>query len=226
MKILIVDSNIESGIGSADLVRFFRAPLGLQVQVRRGPQRDLPQDPSAYGGIVLSGSLTRATDSSPWVSDLENFTLKVIQKKIPLLGVCFGHQIIARALGGLEYVGKGKTPEFGWTKLEVQNKSQLFDGLPDRFYSFSSHYDEVKRLPPGSKLLATSELCPVQAFEGLESPFWGIQFHPEKFLEDVQGDYKKQKKQGIFLNPHKGDSLFSPVVGKKIFENFLGVLGK
>jgi len=98
----------------------------------------------------------------------------------PVLGICFGHQLIARALGGIvERHVKG--PEAGTVEVELTDAGQrdpLFAGLPVRFGVQQGHEDHVARLPPGAVLLARNDHTPVQAFA--HGPMLrAIQFHPE-----------------------------------------------
>lgn len=226
MKLLIIDNNILPHFwGSPDLCYYVRSP-GFTLHVRRGPQDDLPADPKKYDRILISGSLTSANDTSPWTHRLEDFIRRAVQEKIPMLGVCFGHQMIARSLGGADFVRKAQIPEFGWSQIDVKHPTPLFDGLPKSFHSYSSHFDEVSRLPKDFKLLASSEVCPIQAFEVDHLPVFGIQFHPERSFEQGQQAYLGHKKKGLhkyFLNYKRAEKLYSEAVAEKIFGNFLKI---
>lgn len=227
MKILVIDNNIDLDCwGSRDLCREVTQLSNTNtVYVRRGPQQDLPSSVRSFDRIIVSGSKSSAFENKPWVEDLMAYMKKAIDAQIPLLGICFGHQILARALSGtLNCLGKAKTPEFGWTEIQIQQDSNLTAGLPKNFYSFSAHFEEVTQLPQGTRTLAQSKNCQIQAFEVEGARAFGLQFHPEKPREEGLRILQQRKKLGsprhLFLD-RRGESLYDPTVGKIIFENFL-----
>jgi GMP synthase (glutamine-hydrolysing) len=126
--------------------------------------------------IILSGGPSSVTLG-------QNFVSEEIVKRVsagwdvPLLGVCYGHQLIAYALGGK--VEKGKSAEYGLGKITVDNEDLLFKGVPKEFTAWVSHFDEVKALPKGFVALAHSETCAVEAMRHKERRIFGTQFHPE-----------------------------------------------
>lgn len=226
MKVLIIDNNVmRESWGSSDLKNFALKNPSHEAFVRRGPHNDLPDSIRAYDKLILSGSLTSCFHEASWVTKLDDLIREALNLGKPMLGVCFGHQSIVRALGGTKYLGKGHTPEYGWTKIErVEKESKLFEGLPNQFYSFSSHLEEVSELPLGLKLLAKSELCGIQAYELSGKPVFGIQFHPEKDLESSKKsivDKLKSKDAKFVLHPKESEKLYNAEVGEKIFGNFL-----
>ncbi len=224
MKILIVDNNIDPKCwGASDLTRFAAQVAGATVVVRRAPHDDLPKSIDRYDRIVVSGSMTSALDEAPWISNLDSLIKQALDRKKPLLGVCYGHQRLAAVLGGKQILRKSATPEFGWTRIELTAPSALFKGIDEVFHSSSSHFDEVKQTPPGTKLLASSEGCEVQAYEVVGAPVFGIQFHPEKTLTEGNESIESRRKKGepkVLLNPDSGHKLFDAKVGQTLFGNF------
>ncbi len=224
MRILVIDNNIDPKCwGAADLTRFARKAPGATVYVRRAPDGDLPESVHRFDRIVISGSKTSALDGSPWVGRLEALIREAIDAGKPVLGVCYGHQMLARALGGEDHVRRAALGEIGWTRIEMTAESRLFRGLPRVFHSFSSHFDEVARLPQGMKLVARSERCGIQACELEGRPVFGIQFHPEKELSETPATFENHRKQGhshLLLNEDEGKRLYDPGVGETIFRNF------
>lgn len=226
MKILIVDNNIDpNSWGSPDLRRHARLAQGATQWVRRGPANDLPETPEGFDRIIVSGSKASCLEESPWVKKLLEFMEASLHKKIPLLGVCFGHQLLARALGGIKQVGPAGQPEYGWIEITLTNPHPLFEGLSNRFHTFSSHVEEVKELPPGTRLLASSKGCQIQAFEMNHQTAFGVQFHPEKSIQSandvLQSIAKAGRPKEWIFNANQGTRLFSSAVGEKIFSNFL-----
>jgi len=228
MKILIIDNNIDKECwGSPDLCRMAQlAPQKNSIQnsifVRRAPQEDLPKSPLGFDRVIVSGSKTSALEDAPWIDQLLDFINKTIELRIPFLGVCYGHQALARALGGKDFVRKSSTPETGWTKIQILEPSTLFKGLPSSFYSFSAHLEEISDLPSGMKRLAFSEGCRIQACQLENFPVFGIQFHPEKNLEGAKRILaQKSKRELPLLNPHRSEELYNPKIGELLFKNFL-----
>lgn len=225
MKILIVDNNINpADRGASDLRKFALKIPGATVVVRRGPENDLPKNLEGFDRILISGSKTSILDTSEWTQKLEGLVKKVLSLRKPLLGVCYGHQIIARAIGGISSVRVGSTPEYGWTQIERTAHAPLFNGLPDRFWSFSAHREEVSVLPQGLRAFAKSDVCAIQAFEVEGHPAYGIQFHPEWDLEAGEKTLAERKKKGEpSLHPGEGKKLFDPKIGEIVYGNFFSL---
>jgi GMP synthase (glutamine-hydrolysing) len=228
MKVLIIDNTIDlDSWGSPELRHLAQLAPGVTIHTRRAPHGDLPASPRGYDRVILSGSKTSALDDAPWIESLHRFVGRTLDESIPFLGVCFGHQTLARVVSGLSSVCRNaETPEIGWTKIEVVGESALFDGLPRQFYSFSSHYQEVGKLHPSLKNFARSPDCAVQAFQLEGKPVYGIQFHPEKDIPSADKTFAEKKKSPLTKNDrllHAGQSkkYFNPSIGETIFKNFL-----
>ncbi|MCI0497066.1 MAG: gamma-glutamyl-gamma-aminobutyrate hydrolase family protein, partial [Thermoplasmata archaeon] len=98
--------------------------------------------------------------------------------RFPVLGICAGHQFMARHFGGS--VALAKVPEFGAIDLTIIERGTILAGIPhDAITVWESHNDEVVEIPEGFDLLASSESCRVQAIENAERGLFGLQFHPE-----------------------------------------------
>lgn len=224
MRILVIDSNIDRDCwGSQDLTPFLRKTTGTLIETRRAPQKDFPKH-FDYDRVILSGSLTPALDFSAWTESFCSFIVQLVDKGIPILGICYGHQMIARALFGKEFVRKAEKPEFGWTRLKKTASSSILKGLPKEFISFSSHYDEVYQLSDQVVHLCESERCKYQAFQLPNKPVYSIQFHPEKGVSEGKKTFSELKGRGEerhFLGQEKD---FDPKIGKQIFSNFLTAL--
>jgi len=233
MRILLVDNTLDpDSWGSAELVRSIHQSSPGTIWVRRAPHEDLPvlESLARFDRIVLSGSRTAATESAPWISQLDELIRHCLDRSIPMLGVCYGHQSIARVLGsqhGSLNVRRSATPEIRWTKIRRmpgRTGRDLLDGLPETFHSFSVHYDEVIALPPRATLLAQSDRCAIQAYALDDKPVFGIQFHPEREVEAGEKTLQASAKKKLnfpLLNPGSGKKLHSPEVAKTIFGNFL-----
>jgi len=235
MKILIIDNNrMPSSFGSRNLVSWTMktAPLGSEILVRRAPDQDLPAVDKAFDAIVISGSMTSCLDESEsWVKPYDAFVTAHIQKDTAMLGVCYGHQTIARCL----YRMHGQEPkmrvsplaEFGWQTIKITEKTAIFEGLKESFVTYESHFEEIHGLPPGTKKFAESNHCEYQGFELLGKPVFGIQFHPEYTIQEGEESLANKIKKGVpsewIFNPGKGEKLYDENVGKVIFGNFFRI---
>ena len=123
-------------------------------------------------GIVLSGG-----PSSVYDEGSPPFNAQVLESGKPLLGLCYGHQLLCHSLGGR--VEPGETMEFGAAVLEVESPSGVLRGLGSRERIWMSHRDTVNSLPPGFRALASTEDCPIAAMADDERKIYGMQFHPE-----------------------------------------------
>lgn len=97
----------------------------------------------------------------------------------PLLGICLGHQLIAKHFGGR--IRKGVSGEYSYTSLELDTGSVLFKEVPRSIRVWSSHRDEVSKMPNGFRITAFSGMCQVEAMEHASKPIYSVQFHPEVY---------------------------------------------
>ncbi len=134
-------------------------------------------------GLVLSGGAPRVgIDPGKMGRNGEYLD----QVEAPILGICAGHQFMAKHFGG--DAAPSAVPEFGKAVLTVKQPDVLFEGLPASFEVWESHNDEVSALPEGFEALASSPNCKVQAMRSLKRPLFGLQFHPE--VENTQHGYE------------------------------------
>lgn len=127
---------------------------------------------SKYAGLVLSGGPRDLSETSELKIDV-----RVFDMGIPVLGICYGLQLVASLLGGK--VEAKKDREYGPTDVSVSNNSVLFKGLSSHELTWMSHRDQVTRIPKGFKVTCKSSICPVVAIEDRKRRIYGIQFHPE-----------------------------------------------
>jgi len=126
-------------------------------------------------GIVLSGGALSVEASDAPLGAIDGWIDAVA---VPVLGICVGHQYLARHFGGI--VTRNTSPAFGRVALTVDEPSHpLFRGLPDHQQVWESHNDSVTQVPPGWQRLAHSDGCPVEAMTHPTRPIFGVQFHPE-----------------------------------------------
>jgi GMP synthase (glutamine-hydrolysing) len=143
-------------------------------------------------GLILSGG-----PASVYADGAPRLDPELLELGIPVLGICYGMQLVALSLGGR--VEGAEIGEFGRSKLTVREPGRLLAGLPEEQSCWMSHRDTVFEAPRGFTALASSTASPVAAFESTERRIYGIQFHPEvvhtpygqdilkTFLRDVCG---------------------------------------
>ena len=123
-------------------------------------------------GIILSGG-----PASVYAPDSPKVSREVFELGVPVLGICYGMQLITYLFGG--EVVRAERHEYGRAELEVLDNSDLFAGLPDKFTVWMSHGDRVLRIPPAFKPIAKTENAPYAAIRSSEKKIYGVQFHPE-----------------------------------------------
>jgi GMP synthase (glutamine-hydrolysing) len=167
------------GLGGAD---------GL-VQVVNAPAGETLPEPAACQGVVITGAHCMVTDDLPWSLAIEAWIPQLLQAGVPLLGICYGHQLIGRAMGGrVDFHPQGK--EIGTVLVRRCPESSgdpLFGALPAEFPVHTAHAQSVVSLPPAAVLLAANDFEPHHAFR-LGRSAWGVQFHPE-YTSSVMRDY-------------------------------------
>ena len=196
--------------------------LSLLMKSLRIPNLTGTPDLSPFSHAVISGSEATAYEDLVWFPLLEAIIQTLIQKKVPILAICFGHQFLARTLANKGYVRRSSTPEFGWLNLQLKDNA-LFKGV-ERITSMVSHYDEAVNLPEDFKILASSPGCPVHAFQFKNLPVWGVQFHPEYNLQEAGEIFDRvinddARFPDYFVNQLQNIRDFQP--NKKIILNFL-----
>lgn len=130
-------------------------------------------------GIILTGG-----PSSCYEKDAATCSPELFSLGIPVLGLCYGAQLMNHVLGGR--VERAAAREYGKTALKVNTDSALFKGIPENTTCWMSHFDYISQMAPGFEAIATTENCPVAAAECVEKNLYAIQFHPE-VLHTPQG---------------------------------------
>jgi GMP synthase-like glutamine amidotransferase len=135
---------------------------------------------------------------------------------------------MVRTLSGDECVGVSKQDEYGWVPLELlpdAEQSLVFNGLPKAFHSFAFHSDEVFSVPETQfRVTIRSPNCSVQAFDVLDAPMWGVQFHPERVLdlgEQSLARLKSREPTKKLINAERSKELYDKKIAQIIFRAFL-----
>jgi len=125
-------------------------------------------------GIILSGG-----PQSVYAKKAPHPDPAIFELGVPVLGICYGVQLMGHFLGGV--VEHSKAREYGHGVLAIQKPGRLFAELPKKLRVWNSHGDKLTKLPPGFRAIGTTENSPFAAIEDLARNFYGIQFHPEVF---------------------------------------------
>ena len=183
---------------------------------------EFPEYLDKYSHVILSGCEDSIANEYDWVLKEIELVKEMVEKKIPVLGICYGHQLIGRALWGREGVRKRENPELGWKIITQTSDDPLFDSIPRDFFMFVSHFDEVTEIVDAD-ILAWSEECNIQAMAVKDSYIYGLQFHPEinmesgkRFLEDLREVVPECSTQ----LDHALDEAQECKFNRTIFENF------
>ena len=123
-------------------------------------------------GIIFTGG-----PNSVYGEDSPTYQKEIFELGVPILGICYGSQLMAHILGGK--VETAPVSEYGKTEVDVNTASVLFEGVSEKTICWMSHTDYISEAPAGFKVIASTPVCPVAAMECPEKKFYATQFHPE-----------------------------------------------
>jgi GMP synthase (glutamine-hydrolysing) len=176
---------IDASIGDTPAERNLRRSLDADVDVYKVSEGEFPPAVTSsgwqYDAVVFSGSQTAVYDDHDWIHELTAWFRSVHAADVPALGICWGHQFVAQALGGR--VVDMNEYEIGYRTVERRGDDPLFADVPRTFSAFQTHSDRVAELPAGAVELARNDYG-IQAFRDGSS--YGVQFHPEYDSETAE----------------------------------------
>ena len=178
IRILIIDNAIH---------RFLFKPTwhwkaylkGIETCTVNVPAGQKIPDLGAFTHIILTGSEASILEPKPWFETEAKLIRDAIERGIPILGSCFGHQMLVYALAGPEFLQRSNPPEVGWADIEMTGSDPLFDGLPNPWRTFVYHFGEAVNPPAPWIKLGKTRHCDTHVLRYGESKVWGIQAHPE-----------------------------------------------
>jgi GMP synthase (glutamine-hydrolysing) len=179
--------------GFANLVRAGLAGAwqGGFVEVDARSAQELPAF-ERFAGVIVTGSASSVTERAPWMLRAEEYLARAVRLEHPMLGICFGHQLLGQALGGLvERNPRGR--EMGTVELAIAEDDPLLDRSITPALAQSTHVDSVTQLPAHARVLATTALDPHAALR-FGPRAWGVQFHPE-FDAQVMSEYIETRRE-------------------------------
>ena len=199
----------EEKIGNVTLKRVF---------MPNGNKEDLFQwfKHANLAALVCSGSKSNLSMPEKWHDELIEFIKCGIQYSIPYLGICFGHQLLCKAYGGL--IERGEEKSEGTWPISIISNDEIFSGLDQNLDAIFTHQEHVMKLPNKSCIqkIATAKHTPyasVRVFDesGEKLPAWGIQFHPESsskvIQKSVQDGHEDSSRAKVFKENHIGSAV-------------------
>jgi GMP synthase (glutamine-hydrolysing) len=203
-----------------DTTRNFRRELDADLVEFHAKSGELPESGCRdFDAVVVTGSRSSVYWDDDWIAPLVDYVADAHEAGVPVLGVCFGHQVLAEALGGtVEDMGAF---ELGYREVDRTGDDPVFAGVPETFTTFTTHGDAVTELPPGATLLAENDYG-VHAFRVGDSV--GVQFHPEYDNETAERiarekDVDEARREDVLagITPEAYDAACET---KRLFENF------
>ena len=226
VKVAIIDNSIDPSIYTP--VAHWTSFLDCTWQAFIARKHQFPDLDEEFTHLILTGSEASILDREQWVHEEIGCTLEAIERNIPVLGSCWGHQLLAIALAGPAHVQRSDCPEIGWIPVAITDEDTLV-GQRGQEFVFSSHLDEVVGLSDDFRVFASSEKCKVHAFQWRTRPVWGIQSHPEMGIPDAQHYLRKNvASKHEFLSIYKRALDSTPKdtgMIHTVIKNFLGYSG-
>lgn len=224
---------IDASLGTPHAERNFKREVDATLTVYNANEGELPPpigEPEpvetaegpiqSFDAVIISGSQSSVYDDHrPWIQTLSRWTEGAIADGLPILGVCWGHQLLAQILGGTV---KGGSYELGYVRVTQEVDDSIWNGIPNPFTVFATHSDHVVAMPPDATLLASNETG-VQAFR--QGHVYAVQFHPEYDLRTAKAminskDLPERDVQAA-LDTCTEANVKAAQRAKRIFANFL-----
>jgi GMP synthase (glutamine-hydrolysing) len=201
--------------------RNFRRELDADLVEYHLPESDVPATFDVDAAVV-TGSRASVYWDEEWIEPTERWVAEAVDRGVPFLGVCYGHQLLADALGGT--VEPMDEYEIGYRTVEQSGGGLLLDGVDEEFTVFTTHSDRVTELPPGAERTATNDYG-IHGFR--RDHVFAVQFHPEYDLETAQEVTRGKEEQ---LPEERMEAVLAGITpenyaaaceAKRLFENFV-----
>ena len=200
--------------------RNFRRELDASLAEFDVTQGELPTS-YEYDGVVVTGSRSSVYWDEPWIDETRAWVAEAVDRELPALGICWGHQLLADVCGGA--VDDMGVYEIGYREIERTGDSRLFEGIDDRFLAFTTHSDAVVELPPGADELAHNDYSNHGFRRGR---VFGVQFHPEYDVKSARdltlGKELSVDRREAVLEGITDENYRRACESTLVFENFLG----
>ena len=209
MTICIYNCDYDQGIDNTSLA-IQKILKDFETEIFEVKDGIFPVSLDKFSGFIVTGSSVNPLDNPSWMSDL----MKILETEKPVIGLCFGHEVIAIMFGGK--IGKMCENNIGYSEVTInKNTDPIFEGLPERFLTFFCHHYKITELPENSEILAgDSNLISAFRFRN----YLGLQFHPE--ISFLMAKNLEKKYNNKFKYPDTSDLGVSKKMNEKILINF------
>ena len=177
-RLLVLDNSGLPWLFREDRAWFphFRGADLVRVNVPSGKPIPPLED---FTHLLISGSEASILQPKAWFDREADLIRQAVDRGMPVLGSCFGHQMLVLALSGPDHLARSDPPEVGWAQIERIGSDPLFDELPDPWSTFVFHFGEVIDPPAPWRVLGRTPLCETHVLRYGDRSVWGIQAHPE-----------------------------------------------
>ncbi len=175
-----------------------------------------------YTHLLLTDSEASLCHPEPWCDIEAELVRQAAEQGLAVLGSGFGHQMLAWALSGPDFIRPSRIPELGWVSIELLRADSLFCDVPSLWHVFAAHDDEVVMPPAPWIVLASNRACSVQAMRYGHHPIWGIQPRPEMTAEEARAQmewgidsypmYAQQIRQAKIESPVRDDGVAQQLI--------------
>jgi len=228
LRLAFIDNSIDSSVYNPE--EHWKPYLGIEWDSFKATKHQFPDFRKIkYTHLLLTGSEASIVIRDKWAEEEAEVIQEAVKRGIPVLGSCYGHQLLAYALLGPSSVRRSPLSEVGWIPVQIVRNSRIL-GKKRQAFSFSVHFDEVVNLNADFHILASTEHCQVQAFQVKDRPIWGLQIHPEISIQNARTLLKnlialKLDNTSIFENALHSRPKDSGLI-KQVAECFLNAKGR